>query len=63
MKVLGEMAYLEYYVEIGNDHRGIVSVCTTCAEEVWSTKVNVDCFEDNNSSKYAPVITNFGGNG
>jgi hypothetical protein len=34
MKVLGEMAYLEYYVEIGNDHRGIVSVCTTCAEEV-----------------------------
>lgn len=63
MKVLGEMVYLEYYVEIGNDYRGIVLVCIICVEEVWLIKVNVDCFEDNNSSKYVFVIINFGGNG
>lgn len=57
------MACLGCRVEIGNDHGGIVSVCVTCVEEVWSTEGNVDCFEDDNGSKYAPVITNSGGNG
>lgn len=35
VQVLRKMAHTGMLWKIGNDHRGIVSVCITSAEEVW----------------------------